>query len=354
MGHSVRRFSSSTLEKFIGAIFDAAGSEPREANIIASHLVEASLMGHDSHGVIRVSKYIDWLRAGHVCPNRHARVAGDRGALVVLDGDFGFGQVIGKEAMEIAAERAASHGMATVAVRNSGHLGRIGAWPELLAERGLASIHFVNTSGFGILVAPFGGADRRLSANPIAAGAPTRGGRPIILDIATSAIAEGKIQVARNKGERLPPDTVLDGRGRPTTDPEVFYANPPGAILPIGGHKGSGLSFFCEILAGSLTGGHASNPGAPTAKRLVNNMLSLAFDPAAFGDADAFTDDVRRLVEWVTASPPIAPGGKVWLPGEIEESVRRERQADGLPVDDVTWRALSATAASLGVSPPTE
>jgi hydroxycarboxylate dehydrogenase B len=350
----MRRFSFSALKAFVEAIFVAAGSKPVEAEIVALHLVDASLAGHDSHGVIRVSKYIDWLRAGHVRANRHARIATDRGALVIVDGDFGFGQVIGKEAMEIAAERVALHGMTTVAIRNSGHLGRIGAWPEMLAERGLASIHFVNTSGFGILVAPFGGADRRLSANPIAAGAPTRRGRPIILDIATSAIAEGKIQIARNKGERLPPDAVLDGHGRPTTDPKVFYGSPPGAILPFGGHKGSGLSIFCEILAGSLTGGHASNPNAPTAERLVNNMLSLAFDPAAFGDPDAFVDDVTQLVDWVKASPPIAPGGKVMLPGEIEDSLRRERLAEGLPVDDATWLALCATAASVGVSPPTE
>ncbi|MBV9288339.1 MAG: malate/lactate/ureidoglycolate dehydrogenase [Hyphomicrobiales bacterium] len=348
----MRRFPSSTIETFIRAVFVAAGSEPHEARIVASHLVEASLMGHDSHGVIRVSKYVDWLKAGQVRPNRHARIVSDRGALVVVDGDFGFGQVIGKEAMEIAAERGASHGVATVAIRNAGHLGRVGAWPQMLAERGLASIHFVNTSGFGILVAPFGGADRRLSANPIAAGVPIKGGRPIILDIATSAIAEGKIQVARNKGEELPPGLVLDGHGRPTTDPEVFYAKPPGAILPFGGHKGSGLSFFCEILAGSLTGGHASNPRSPTAERLVNNMLSLAFDPGAFGDADAFVDDVIRLVTWVKASPPISPNGKVLLPGEMEENVRCERVANGLPIDDATWRALSATAASLGVSAP--
>jgi hydroxycarboxylate dehydrogenase B len=350
----MRRFSFSALKAFVEAIFVAAGSAPVEAEIIAAHLVDASLAGHDSHGVIRVSKYVDWLRAGHVRANRHARIATDRGALVIVDGDFGFGQVIGKEAMEIAAERVALHGMATVAIRNSGHLGRIGAWPEMLAERGLASIHFVNTSGFGILVAPFGGADRRLSANPIAAGAPTRGGRPIILDIATSVIAEGKIQIARNKGERLPPDAVLDGHGRPTTDPKVFYDSPPGAILPFGGHKGSGLSIFCEILAGSLTGGYASNPNAPTAGRLVNNMLSLAFDPAAFGEKDAFANDVTELIEWVKASPPIASGGKVLLPGEIEDSLRRERLAEGLPVDDATWLALSATAASVGVSPPME
>lgn len=348
----MRRFSSSTIQNFAEAIFVAAGSEPSEAKIVAAHLVDASLMGHDSHGVIRISKYVAWLRTGQVQPNRHARVVSDRGVLVVVDGDFGFGQVIGREAMEIAAAHASTHGMATLAIRNSGHLGRIGAYPEMLAERGLASIHFVNTSGFGILVAPFGGGDRRLSANPIAAGVPVKGRRPIILDIATSAIAEGKIQVARNKGEQLPPGLVLDGKGRPTTDPKAFYAEPPGAILPFGGHKGSGLSFFCEILAGSLTGGHASNPRASTAERLVNNMLSLVFDPAAFSDPEAFANDVIRLVEWVKAAPPIAPGGKVLLPGEIEEEIRGERISEGLPIDDATWSDISATARSLDIAIP--
>ena len=277
----------------------------------------------------------------------------DRGALVVVDGDFGFGQVIGKEAMEIAAERAASHGMATVAIRNSGHLGRIGAWPEMLAERGLASIHFVNTSGFGILVAPFGGADRRLSANPIAAGAPTKGGRPIILDIATSVIAEGKIQVARNKGEQLPP-------GWCSTD--KADQRPTQGLLRQASRRHSSFwraQGFRPVFLLRNSGGLAhrwarQQPPAPTADRLVNNMLSLAFDPAAFGDPDAFDDDVTQLVEWVKASPPISPDGKVLLPGEIEESVRRERMAKGLPIDDATWRALSATAASLGVSTPME
>jgi uncharacterized oxidoreductase len=340
------------MKSFAEAIFRAGGSDTDEASIVAAHLVEASLMGHDSHGVIRISKYIDWVRAGQVLPNRHISVVTDRGALLVIDGNFGFGQVIGKEAMKLAADRSATHGMVAISIRNSGHLGRIGAWPELLARRGLASIHFVNTSGFGILVAPHGGSGRRLSANPIAAGVPVQGKAPLILDIATSVIAEGKIQVTRNKGEKLPPGLVLDGGGRPTTDPEAFYADPPGAILPFGGHKGSGLSFFCEILAGSLSGGFASNPQSPTAGRLVNNMLSLAFDPSAFGGAEFFAKDVSRLIGWTKSSPPLEPGGKVRLPGEIEEETRAERMANGLPIDNETWRTIGATAASLGVDIP--
>lgn len=339
-------------EGFVASIFAATGSEAEEAAAIASHLVEANLRGHDSHGVIRVHKYVAWLEAGEVVANRHVTIAVDRGPMVVADGGFGFGQVIGREAMELAAERCRRFGLAAVAIRNSGHLGRIGAWAEQLAATGLVSVHFVNTSGYGILVAPHGGTDRRLSANPIAAGAPGPGGAPLVLDIATSATAEGKLQLARNKREMVAPGLILDGRGRPTTDPEAFYADPPGAILPFGAHKGSGLSFFCEILAGALAGGGSSHPQNPTAHRLVNNMLSLAFDPAAFGPEDVFAADVARLVEWVRASPPVTETGEVLLPGEAEARLRAERVAEGIPVDEETWRQLAETAAQLGVTPP--
>jgi uncharacterized oxidoreductase len=346
------RMSHDRLQDYVAAIFRAAGSEPEEAGTIAAHLVEANLAGHDSHGVIRVYKYVDWVKSGQVVPNRHATLVADRGAMVLVDGNFGYGQVIGKEAMAIAGERAKTYGLAAVSIRNAGHLGRIGAWAEQLAEAGLASFHFVNTSGFGILVAPHGGSDRRLSANPLAAGVPQAGGRPLILDIATSVVAEGKIQVTKNKGEQLAPGLVIDGAGKPTTDPAAFYADPPGAILPFGGHKGSGLSFFCEVLAGSLSGGFASNPKSPTAGRLVNNMLTMAFDPAAFGDADFFAEDVGRLAAWIKASLPIEPGGAVLLPGEVEDRTRAERMCDGIPIDGGTFARIVAAGESVGVPPP--
>jgi len=347
----IRLVGHQALRRFVGAIFEAAGSLPGEAGIVADHLVEANLKGHDSHGSIRASKYVAWVEAGQLLPNRHAEVVSDRGALVVVDGGFGYGQVIGREAMGIAIERARTYGFCALGIRNSGHLGRVGAWAEQLAEANLASFHFVNTSGFGILVAPHGGSDRRLSANPVAAGAPMKGRPPVILDIATSSTAEGKIQVARNRGQALEPGLVIDGAGVPTTDPERFYASPPGAIFPFGGHKGSGLSFMCEILAGSLTGGASSHPQNPTASRLVNNMLTLAFEPAAF-PTDQFDADVLRLADWTKASPPLTPGGEVLLPGEVELRTEVERLASGIPVDDQTLGQLCEIAKSLGLSPP--
>jgi len=343
------RIAATRLDQLTRRVFAAAGSDAPEAEAIASHLVEANLQGHDSHGVIRVAKYLAWLRAGQVLANRHIEAVADHGALLVVDGGFGYGQAIGCEAIGLGVERARMHGLAVIALRDTGHLGRIGAWAEQAAAAGLVSLHLVNTSGFGILVAPFGGSDRRLSANPIAAGVPVAGGPPLILDIATSEIAEGKIQIARNRGALLPEGAVLDGAGKPTRDPAAFYGPPPGAILPFGGHKGSGLSFFCEVLAGALTGGGSSHPANPTADRLVNNMLSLLVDPARLTGETAFAADLERLVAWVKGSPAATPGGEVLLPGEIERRVRAEREAHGIPLDETTRRQLSEAAATVGV-----
>ena len=342
---------ATELRVFAASIFQASGSQEEEARIVADHLVEANLRGHDSHGIFRLTKYLDWVDAGDLRPNQHAEIVSERTALMIIDGSSGYGQVIGREAMALAAARAKMHGLCAVAIRNCGHLGRIGAFAEQLAEAGLVSVHFVNTSGFGILVAPHGGSDRRLSANPIGAGAPRRDRPPLILDIATSALAEGKIQVARNRGEALAEELVIDGAGRPTTDPEAFYASPPGAIFPFGGHKGSGLSFFCEVLAGSLTGGGSSHPDNPTASRLINNMLAFAIDPSAFPGAD-FSGDIERLCTWVTSSPPIAKDGRVLLPGEIEAQTLATRSRTGIPLDAVTRRSLAEAARRLAVEAP--
>lgn len=348
----IHHFPPDGIAQMISALFRAVGCPDADAALIADHLVESNLVGHDSHGVIRAAKYIDWVGRGEVLPGARTEIVRSAGPLAVIDGGFGFGQVVGAQAMQEAVARAAAHGFALIAIRNAGHLGRIGAWAEHLARAGLVSVHFVNTSGYGILVAPHGGSDRRLSANPVAAGAPNPGGAPFVLDIATSTIAEGKIQVARNKGEVLPEGAVLDGSGRPTTDPAAFYGPPAGAILPFGGHKGSGLSFFCEILAGSLSGGGASNPDSPTAGRLVNNMLTLAVDPAALDSREGFVTDVAALAAWVGASPPIEAGGRVLLPGEIEARTREARLRTGLPLDGTTWDGLCAAARRLGVPLP--
>jgi uncharacterized oxidoreductase len=337
------------LEGLVSDIFLAAGCHAAEASHIASHLVEANLAGHDSHGVIRVSAYIDWLRKGHVQTNRRMRIVHETNVLAVVDGEQGFGQAIGIEATSLGIEKAQRQGVAVIALRNCGHLGRIGAWPLQAAQAGCASVHFVSTSGGGILVAPFGGRNRRLSADPIAAGIPRADGPPLILDMSCCTIAEGKIKVALNKGTTVPEGCIIDAQGQPTNDPRVFYADPPGSILSIAGHKGYGLGVITELLAGALTGGGASNPAH--AGQVLNNMLSIYLRPDAFGDEAAFKTEVERFVDWVKSAERIDPDQDILMPGEIEHRTRNARLREGLQIDAATWQALMATARSLGLNP---
>ena len=336
------------LAALTAAIFRNSGSGDEEAETIARHLVEANLVGHDSHGVIRIPAYVQWVGEGKLAPNQSLSVVFENDAMAVTDGNFGYGQVIGEQAVDLGIAKCRKSGVALVGLRNSGHVGRVGDWAIRAAEAGLVSIHFVNTSGGGILVAPFGGTDRRLSANPIAAGIPVPGAAPMIVDLSTCVIAEGKIKVALNKGAALPEGAIIDGHGRPSTDPAAFYADPPGAILTIAQHKGYALSVLCEVMAGALTGGGCSNPGHETARRVVNGMLSIYVDPGV-ATADSFGGEISDLIEWVKGSPPALPDGRILMPGEIEDATRADRATNGIPLDDTTWGQIAATARKVGL-----
>ncbi|MGD9720995.1 MAG: malate/lactate/ureidoglycolate dehydrogenase [Pirellulales bacterium] len=336
------------LKKLTSDIFAAAGCHADEAARIGHYLTESNLVGHDSHGVIRVISYIDFLRAGKVVPNRSIEVLFENEVIAVVDGGYGFGQTIGEQATQLGIDKCARHGVSVVALRNAGHLGRIGDWPTMAAKAGLVSLHFVNTSGAGILVAPFGGIDRRLSANPVAAGVPVKGGKPVIMDMSCCTIAEGKLRVAFNKGVRVNDGCIIDSNGEPTNDPVVFYGDPPGAILSVAGHKGYALGVITEMLAGALTGAGASNPA--NKGRLANGMLSIYFDPAKFGDNEAFAAEVRRFIDWTKSSRKASPDGEILMPGDVEEKTKARRMRDGIELDDNTWKSLVDTARSLGVA----
>jgi uncharacterized oxidoreductase len=343
------RIAHDRLKRLTRVIFAAAGSNAHEAERIGHYLTEANLVGHDSHGVIRISYYIDWVRCGKVLANQDIKIVFENDAIAVVDGQYGFGQTIGEQATKLGIEKSSKHGIAVIALRNTGHLGRIGDWPLLAAQAGKVSVHFVNTSGAGILVAPFGGINRRLSANPIAAGVPVKGGSPILLDMSCCTIAEGKLKVALNKGLNVADGCIIDSKGDATTDPRVFYGDPPGAILSIAGHKGYGLGIITEMLAGALTGGGASSPA--NAGRLANGMLSIYMDPAFFQEDAAFGAEVRRFIEWVKSSEKATPGGEILMPGEIEEKTRAQRLRDGIELDDITWRSIVDTCRLVGVDP---
>jgi uncharacterized oxidoreductase len=341
------KISHDRLRSLVTTMFHAAGCEHAEAGRVATRLVEANLVGHDSHGVIRVPSYVQWLKEGKVLAGRSLQVVFENEAIAIVDGQFGFGQTIGEQAMKLGIEKCGRHGVAVVGLRNSGHLGRIGDWPLMAAQEGLLSLHFVNTTGAGILVAPFGGTQRRLSANPIAAGMPRPGRPPILLDISACTMAEGKIRVALNKGVAVPENCIIDAEGQPTTDPKVFYANPPGAILPIAGHKGYGLAFLCEVLAGALTGGGCSNPR--NADRVINGMLSIFLSPSFFQSDTVFAAEMERFIAWVKSSATATPDGEILLPGEPEERTKMQRLRDGIDIDPTTLSQLGATAQSLGL-----
>jgi len=336
------------LRALIAAIFEAAGCQADEAQRIAIHLVEANLVGHDSHGVIRVPPYVQWLRAGKVLANRSLEIVFENDAIAVVDGQFGFGQSIGEQAMRLGIAKCARHGVAVIALRNSGHLGRIGDWPLQAAQAGKLSLHFVNTTGAGILVAPFGGTQRRLSANPIAAGIPIAGRSPMLLDISACTIAEGKIRVALNKEVAVPDNCIIDAQGRPTNDPKVFYGDPPGAILSIAGHKGYGLAMLCEVLAGALTGGGCSNP--KNSDRVINGMLSILLDPSFFQADAVFAAEIERFIAWVKSSAKSSPDGDILMPGEIEERTKAQRLHAGIEIDATTWTQILDTAKLVGLN----
>ena len=333
----------SRLTDLVAAIMHAAGSSVEESRTIARRLVDSNLVGHDSHGVIRVGKYLEWMRKGWLKANQPPTLVFDSDTLAIVDGNRGFGQVIGEYAMKLGIAKAAQKGIAMIGLRNCGHLGRLGDWAEMAADAGQVSLHFLNTSG-AQRVAPYGGSDRRLSTNPIAIGVPISGGDPTILDITTSTVAEGKLMVAVNKGESVPDGWIVDKDGKPTTDPRDFYAG--GALLTIGAHKGSGLSIVADLLAGAVTTGKSSDPDDTV---LRNNMLSIFIAPAVYDAAGGVAHEAARFIEFVKASPPAKPGEPVKAPGDVERATRKQRLASGIPIDDTTWSDLTTAAQSVGI-----
>ena len=338
------------LSSAVQALFRQAGSDATEARLVAEQLVGANLAGHDSLGVGMVPIYIDILQAGELHLNRHPQTVLQAGAMTVLDAGMGLGQVAAFEAMEVAIAQARRHGLSLTGLRNSHHIGRIGHWAEQCCGAGLVSLHFVNVIS-APWVAPFGGTDARLATNPIAIGVPRPGAEPLLLDFATSKIAVGKARVALNRGDALPPDALLDAVGRPSRDPAALFAEPRGALLAFGEHKGSGLALMCEILGSALFGGPVMQ-GPPTRRCIVNNMLTIAIDPARLGDLGTLDAEIARLLDWVRAAPPVDPAVGVQVAGEPEMRARRQR-AGGIAIDAQTWHQLSDAAARVGLDAAT-
>ena len=340
------RIKPDRLHAFTMAICRADGSSAEEAKLVADHLVLANLFGHDSHGIGMMPAYIQNTTTGRCIRNHHAKIVRDNGAVVVIDGGAGYGQVIAKEAMDIGIERAKKHGVCVVGLTNSHHIGRIGHWAEQCARAGLVSTHWVNVHGHKSLVAPFGGAEPRFTTNPYCTAVPRNGREPIVLDFATSQVAMGKVRVANNKKVQMDAGLLIDAEGNPSTDPGVMYNAPFGAILPFGLHKGGGLAVICDLLAGALTGGRTHSPRTikTDVHDIINNMLSIIIDPAAMGGTALFEDEVETFFTWVKSARPQPGVEEVLMPGEPERARRLDREKNGVPVDRTTWQQLIEVA----------
>ena len=339
------------LRNFATVVFERGGSEAAEARLVADHLVDANMAGHDSHGVGMIPTYVRHLHAGLVSPNTSADLARDDGAILVFDGNRGYGRPTAGVAMSAAIDRCRDTGVVVAGLRRAHHIGRVGAFGEQVIAAGFVSVHFVNVTDHSPSVAPFGGADGRYVTNPVCVAVPgTETTPPIVLDMATSKIAAGKVRVALNKGEALPPDTVIDAAGRPSTDPSVLYTSPRGALLPIGEHKGSGLALICEILAGALTGGGTIQDRNARNDGIINNMLSLVIDPGRLVDTEWLGAEIDALIAFVKDSPPAAEGIPVMVAGDPERAARIVRDRDGIVIDDTTWSGIVDAVGSLGLT----
>jgi len=332
------------LHNFALECFVKSGVPREDAEVIADHLVLANLRGVDSHGIIRVPYYIEGIKRGYVRPRADVKIVRETLATALIDGGSGLGIPVATKATDIAISKAKSVGIAAVGVRNLGHVGMLAYYTLRMTKHNLIGFVTVNAPA---RVAPWGGASSVFGTNPLSFGFPVDG-KPIIVDMATSAIAAFKIRLAALKGERIPEGIALNKEGRPTTDPKEAYE---GILLPFGTYKGYAISLIVEILSSVISGGTLS-------KFVINHpstqggLFVMALDPTIFRSYDEYRADIQRLVNIIKSCPPAQGFSEVLLPGEPEDRVYEVRSKEGIPIDAGTWRMLSDVAKELGVSMP--
>ena len=346
-------FPVDYLRKIGVQLFTAYGAPPNEAEILVDNLVEASMMGLESHGVTRFVHYTEHVSIGKIKPGAPIVIVKESPTTAVVDCGFNFGPVAGARMVEIVCDKAASANIACVVSQNCHHVSRLGGYVQKIAEQGLLGIAWANSSKHGHFVVPFGGREGRLATNPIAYGVPRLAERPVVLDMSTSMIAEGKIRALMNEGKPIPAGCVLDAAGSATSDPETWYGPPKGTILPFGspalGYKGFGLSLFVEIMAGILAGN-----STPTDLPYINSLCLVAINPEAFCGLERFKELVSEMSTYMTTTP-VAPGfTEVVMPGELDFRIYDRRLIEGIPLPEVTWKQIQEAAHKVGLELPDE
>ena len=332
-------FTPEYLHKVAYHIYRAKGTPEHEAQIVATHQVKANLVGHDSHGVIHILEYVERINRGHIVPGAAFEVVNEAPCTAVINGNWGFGFVVTERAMRMAIDKAKTHGVAAITVHYQSHIGRLGDYPTMALRERMIGLITADSGAGPKAVVPFGGLARRLGTNPICIGVPSDLPAPVLLDMATSSVAAGKISLARSRKELVPPGWIVDKEGNPTTDPNAYFAG--GALLPIGadqGHKGYGLSFMVEMFSGLLTGlGFGIDPKA----RHNDGVFIAVFDVSHFRPLDQFKKEVKEFAEFIKTSPPATGFTEVLYPGEIEYRTELKRRKEGIFVEDETWSQIS-------------
>ncbi len=336
------------------ALFAAVGVPPADAELVADHLVESSLLGHDSHGPLRFPQYVEMVRQGTVVPGAPTQVVRATRCMAQLSGNWNFGPVSAEAAMSMALELAAASPLVVVTLKDCNHVARLGRFAALAAQQNHIALVAANGHGGDLAVAPFGGTQRRLPTNPLCLALPTQRPWPLVLDMTTSAISGGALRLHQNLDTPTPPDRIIDAQGQPTTDTRAYYGPPPGAMLPLGfpgaGHKGFGLAVMVDILAGALSGAGCSRAKP---ERSGNALFIALIDIAAFTPLEKYFRETEQFISWIKSSPPAAGFEEVLLPGEQAWRISKERLAQGIAVDERAWSQISTLAAELGVALPT-
>lgn len=342
-------YTPASLKLFANTVLQSYGCDEKEAEIVSDHLIEANLAGHDSHGVGMLPMYGAQVKDGNLVPNQTPDFVQRNGVVSVVDAKKGFGHRMTLLALDHAMETIEPQGVAVLALRNSGHISRVGTYSEYCAARGYVSIHMVNVVGHDPIVAPFGAREGGFSTNPVSMAMPMDGKAEPLLDMATSTVAFGKVRVASNKGEKVAPGWVIDGEGLETTDPDPMAQSKIGALSAFGNYKGSGLGIFAELMAGALAGTNTIDTAPNFPNGVLNNMLSIIMNPAAFDNPASVQERAQGFNQSIRAKQPAKGRNKVLLPGDPENLSRTTRAADGVPVDEETIRQIMEIAKVFGV-----
>jgi uncharacterized oxidoreductase len=321
------------------------------AERVSTSLVAANLAGHDSHGILLLPYWCELLDRGQIQPHATTEVVLDLGAVVVLDGHFGFGPVVGHDAVELAIEGGRRNGVACVLARNANHLGRLGEFTSAVAREGLAAILVANSQGSGQLLAPFGASDRRLTNNPVSIAVPGNE-HVVLLDMALSVVAEAKVWLAKARGTEVPNGWILDSEGRPSCEPDALFAG--GTLLPLGspsaGHKGYALIVLIDILAGVLSRGGVCRADPP--EDFSNAFLLFALDVEPLVPESEYLSEVGRLASYVKDAKLLPGFESVLFPGEFEAAAAQRRMEKGIWIENDTWKTIQALARDAGIALP--